>query len=112
MARYFAEIKDGIVQRVVVCESKEWLEERLGGEWVETFMNSKDKHYAGKGYTYHPDKTNFARPRPYPSWTLNEKLDWEPPVPEPEPTFAPDGRPEMYYWNEPELKWEKDVRTE
>lgn len=103
MARYFAEVKDDVVQRVIVCESKEWLEEKLGGEWVETFMDDKNKRYAGKGYTYHADKTNYAPPKPYPSWTQKEDLSWEAPKLMPEVDMLSGTRP---IWNEDTQDWE------
>ena len=37
MTRYWAEVDaSAIAQRVVLCDTREWLEQRLGGEWVET----------------------------------------------------------------------------
>jgi len=36
MPRYFAQVQDGIVQRVLVCDDPQWLTDRLGGTWVET----------------------------------------------------------------------------
>ena len=36
MPRYFAQIADGLVTRVIVANSKEWCESRLGGTWEET----------------------------------------------------------------------------
>ncbi len=36
MTRYFAQVQDGIVTRVLVCDDPDWLHDRLGGEWVET----------------------------------------------------------------------------
>lgn len=36
MNRYFAEIANGLVQRVIVAQSREWCESRLGGTWEET----------------------------------------------------------------------------
>lgn len=101
MAKYFAEIKDDIVQRVIVVDNKEWCEVRLGGKWVETFMGRTDKHYAGKGLKYHPDKDNFSSKKPYDSWLLNKDLSWEAPIPKPEllasETFVE--------WNEEAGRW-------
>ena len=53
MSRYFAEVKDGIVQRVLVCDSPEWLSERLGGTWVETadpYADAQEVNYCGPGW--------------------------------------------------------------
>ena len=103
--RYFAEIKDNIVQRVIVADSQEWCEKKLGGKWVETFMYNKDKNYAGKGYIYYPSKDNFSSPKPYKSWKLKEDCKWEAPKPMPEETLAIDGKRNI--WNEKILNWEK-----
>ena len=54
--------------------------------------------YAGVGYTYLTDEDVFVAPQPYPSWTLDENHDWQPPTPMPT-----DG--ERYSWNEEELEW-------
>ena len=99
IARYFAEIKDNIVQRVTVAETKEWCETRLGGQWVETSMSNSQKNYAGKGYIYYPDKDDFSQPQPYPSWKLDNDLEWLAPIEMPK-----DGK--IYKWNEDKLKWE------
>uniref|UniRef100_A0A6M3IYS7 Putative structural protein n=1 Tax=viral metagenome TaxID=1070528 RepID=A0A6M3IYS7_9ZZZZ len=93
--RYFAEIKNNIVLRVIVADSKEWCEKHLGGEWIETYMDKKN--YAGIGYTYDPVKDNFIAPKRYNSWILDNDCKWQPPV------LKPEG---PYEWNEKKLKWE------
>lgn len=105
---HFAEVIDGIVDRVIVADSKEWCEANLGGTWVQTSYNTfggvhKDggtpigKNFAGIGYTW--DGTGFAAPRPFPSWTLNaDSYLWEAPTPRPE-----DGK--IYSWDEETLSW-------
>lgn len=57
------------------------------------------KQYAGIGYTYDPDADVFIAPQTFPSWTLDENHDWQPPVPKPT-----DGL--MYIWNEESQDWE------
>ena len=54
------------------------------------------KQYAGIGFTYNPETDMFVAPKPFPSWTLDNNHDWQP------PTSKPDGD---YYWNEEELEW-------
>lgn len=104
---HYAEIKDGIVERVIVADSKEWCEANLGGEWVQTSYNTQGgehtlggtplhKNYAGIGYTW--DGIGFASPQPYPSWTLDTGTYlWTSPIPMPS-----DG---MYSWDEDSLSW-------
>ena len=53
-------------------------------------------NYAGIGYGW--DGTGFYSPQPYPSWTLDETYQWQPPVPYP----IDDKR---YTWNETLGAW-------
>ena len=57
------------------------------------------KQYAGIGFTYDPVADVFISPQPFPSWTLDENHDWQPPVPKPT-----DGL--IYFWNEESQDWE------
>lgn len=58
------------------------------------------KNYAGIGYTYDPVRDAFIPPKPYNSWTLNEKTClWESPVPYPNDNG-------IYIWNEEQQEWE------
>jgi hypothetical protein len=43
----------------------------------------------------------FIAPQPYPSWSLDENFDWQPPTPKPI-----EG---VWYWNEEELTWKEVV---
>jgi hypothetical protein len=56
------------------------------------------KQYAGIGYTYDPDADEFVAPQPFPSWTLDENNDWQPPILHPN-----DGQ--QYRWSEENLEW-------
>jgi hypothetical protein len=58
--------------------------------------NNIRKQYAGIGYTYDADADVFVAPQPYPSWTLDENNDWQPPTPKPEGNC---------YWQESTLEW-------
>jgi len=58
--------------------------------------NGYRKQYAGIGYTYDEVRDQFVALQPYPSWTLDENNDWQPPTPK------PDGD---YYWSEEDLVW-------
>ncbi len=96
--RYFAELKNDTVQRVIVIESAELAVSMFSGQWVETFIDSLGKNYAGPGFLYHHDKENFSSPSPFPSWILDDSLIWIPPIPYPD-----DGL--MYVWDEENRKW-------
>ena len=105
---HFAEIKNGVVERVIVADTKEWCENNLGGEWVQTSYNTfggehklggtpLHKNYAGIGFTF--DGVGFAAPQPFPSWTLNQQSYlWEAPTPMPTDN-------KLYTWNEEDLEW-------
>ena len=105
---HFAKVTDGIVEQVIVANTKEWCETNLGGTWVQTSYNTLGgvhtqggtplhKNYAGIGYTF--DGTGFSAPQPYASWTLDSATYlWQAPVAMPE-----DGL--FYTWNEDDLAW-------
>lgn len=107
---HFAQVKNGIVENIIVAETQEWCESNFGGEWLQTSYNTHGgvhdnggkplrKNYAGVGYSYNKELDAFIPPRPYPSWILNEETClWENPIPQPK-----DG---LYKWNEDKLNWE------
>jgi hypothetical protein len=59
------------------------------------------KQYAGIGYSYDEINDVFIAPQPYPSWSLDDNFDWQPPTPRPEGIG--------WYWNEEELTWKEVV---
>lgn len=113
---HFAQLDDNnVVTQVIVVANEELLFEGVENEtqgvifcrslfgndtkWVQTSYNGNiRKRYAGIGYTYDADKDAFIAPQPYPSWTLDENTDWQPPVAMPE-----DGK--AYAWFEPNQEW-------
>ena len=100
MERYFARVDKGMVVDIVVCDSQKWLEEKIGGKWVETFISSKDKNYATIGGEYIKEKENFAAKKPFDSWTLNDSCRWESPkeMPRDEKEYA---------WDEKSKDWKE-----
>lgn len=72
-----------------------------GGKWVQTSYNNNIRfRYAGIGFTYDESLDAFLRPKPYPSWILNQTTaDWEAPIPMPD-----DGN--SYFWNEDTQSWD------
>ena len=78
---HFAEIRDGIVQRVIVAE-QDFINSGAVGDsflWVQTsYNNNFRKQYAGIGYRYDKAADVFVAPQPYPSWTLDDNHDWVP----------------------------------
>tara|TARA_Y100000310_G_C20444132_1_gene697509 strand:+ start:487 stop:795 length:309 start_codon:yes stop_codon:yes gene_type:complete len=98
---HFAEIKDGVVQRVIVAE-QDFINSGLVGDtfnWVQTSYNNNFRNkFAGVGDTY--DKVNdvFIEPQPYPSWTLDSNYAWQPPIPRPGGNLR---------WNENTQTWDE-----
>ena len=109
MAHYAFLDADNIVTEVITGIDETELIEGLDTEtWYGNFRgqtckrtsynNNIRKQYAGIGYTYDADDDVFIAPQPFPSWTLDENHDWQPPTP-----YPSDGG--MYRWNEAELEW-------
>ena len=100
---HFAEIIDGVVQRVIVVHDNEeangaeFCHNLLGGEWLQCSYNNRiRKRFPSAGYAYNSTADVFITPQPYASWTLDSNHDWQPPTPK------PDGD---YSWNESQLEW-------
>lgn len=71
----------------------------LAGEWRQTSYNGKfRKQYCGPGFRYDAQADLFVAPQPYPSWTLDENHDWQPPTPRP-------SEPGPWIWDEATLTW-------
>lgn len=69
----------------------------LGANWIQTsYHGSFRKQYAGQDFTYDRGNDVFISPQPYPSWTLDENFDWQPPVARPIGNYA---------WDEATLAW-------
>jgi hypothetical protein len=65
-------------------EGYQWLIDNLGGTWIKTSYNNRiRKQFASIGYKYDVDADVFIALKPYPSWTLDNNFDWQPPVPKP-----------------------------
>ena len=114
---HFAELdENNIVTKVIVVHNNELLDdegqenEAKGVEfcnslfghtnWVQTsYNNNMRKQFAGVGYTYDSDKDVFVAPQPFPSWSLDDNSDWQPPTPMPEDD-------NLYSWNEETQNWD------
>jgi hypothetical protein len=79
-------------------DTETWYGNFRGQVCKRTSYNNKiRKQYAGIGYSYDPVNDVFIAPQPFPSWSLDENFDWQPPTPQP----AEKG----WYWNEETLSW-------
>ena len=109
MAHYAFLDDNNIVTEVIVgIDETEMIEGKNPEEWygefrqqkcVRTSYNGKIRfNYAGIGYSYDPIADAFIAPQPFPSWSLNDKKQWEAPIPMPiDDSF--------YIWNEVEGMW-------
>jgi hypothetical protein len=70
---HYAEIDSaGNVLRVIIADSQEWCESRLGGTWVQTSYTSSTRgNYAGIGYLYLAEHDLFVPPQPAYNYDLN-----------------------------------------
>lgn len=115
MINYFAQIDDGLVIDVIAvdesnCGDFQFPEsESIGqafiaslgidGEWLQTSVEGLfRKQYAGIGWAYSFEGDVFVTPQPYPSWSLDENYDWQPPI-----AYPADEK--GYSWDESNQVW-------
>jgi hypothetical protein len=117
---HFAQLdENNLVTNVIVVANEELMEDGVeseakgiafcqslfGGNWKQTSYNGNvRKNYAGIGYTYQADIDAFVPPKPFASWVLNDKAQWEAPV-----AMPTDGK--MYSWDEEQKQWEEVIST-
>ena len=63
-----------------------------------SYNNNIRKQYAGIGFTYDLVNDVFIAPKPYPSWSLDNDFNWQPPTP-----YPTDGKD--YVWAEYVQAW-------
>ena len=113
---HFAELDgNNIVLRVIVVANDDCLDQNgvenesigalfchklLDGRWIQTSYNGNIRgKYAGIGDIYDANADVFISPQPYPSWSLDENYDWQPPTPIPQDGIK-------YVWDEVNLVWQ------
>lgn len=127
---HFAKIENGVVQEILVVpdeqenRGQEFLANDcgLGGIWVQCSYNHNiRKKFPGIGNLFIEDNALYPRgafvhPAPFPSWTLDDDLEWQPPTPMPEGSWTdklpgilgpdhPDVEESPYRWDEESLSW-------
>jgi len=125
---HFAELdENNIVLRVIVVANNELLNEDgneieqkgidfcnslLGGNWIQTSYNRTFRNnFAGIGMFYDLEKDVFRSlnaPEGYPSFVLDNKGNWVPPIPYPSDAIINNEEPKeskSYYWDEETLSW-------
>jgi hypothetical protein len=79
-------------------DTETWYGNLVGQTCKRTSYNGNiRKRYAGVGFYYDAINDVFITPQPYPSWSLDDNFDWQPPTPRPEEGF--------WYWDEDSLSW-------
>ena len=87
---------DGVEQEQL---GKDFCQNLFGGTWVQTSYNKNfRKRYASIGGKYDLTDNVFLFPQPYPSWTLDDEYEWQPPTP-----YPSDGK--AYLWSEESRGW-------
>jgi hypothetical protein len=80
-------------------DTETWYSQFRGQVCKRTSYNNRiRKQYAGIGYTYDADADVFISEQPYPSWTLDNNYNWQPPTPRPEGKWS---------WDEENLMWQE-----
>lgn len=112
---HFAQVKNNVVQQVIVAEQYFINTLPDSSDWVQTSYNTKggvhydpntnepdggvslNYNYAGIGYNW--DGTGFYAPQPFPSWSLDKSTYlWVAPV-----EYPTDGK--YYTWDETTKTW-------
>ena len=131
---HYAEVLHGTVQRVVVVSNDVITvggveDEQRGvdhldailpttGAWVQTsYSGSFRYNFASIGSTYDSEVAAFIGLQPHPSWALDDRYEWMPPVPYPfdpknDPTAISTrmgvdgvGNPIAFDWDENTTSW-------
>lgn len=108
MAYYaFIDENNVVVDVIVGIDSTETIDGISPEQWYENFRGETcketsitgefRKQYAGIGYTYNAEKDIFVSPNLFPSWSLDENYDWQPPYPMPTEGVC--------FWDEESLSW-------
>ena len=116
MAHYAFLDENNLVTEVITGIDETELIEGLDTEtWYSNFRGQVCKrtsyngniraNYASLNYSYDPVADVFIAPQPYPSWSLDDNYDWQPPTPRPEGMG--------WHWDEATLTWvEIELPTE
>lgn len=85
------ELIDGLDTETYYAQGTEYKVKRT------SYNGNIRKNFAGIGYVYDEFHDAFIAPKPYPSWTLDNNYQWQPPI----------SRPEGFYWvwDEKTLNW-------
>lgn len=85
------ELIDGLDTEIYYAQGTDYTVKRT------SYNGNIRKQYAGIGFTYDAVADVFIAPQPFPSWSLDDNFDWQPPTPRPEGLD--------WVWNEEILSW-------
>jgi len=94
---------------VDVSYGKTFCNENYSGRWIDTCVLNivhdectleQCRKYARIGDTYDEAQDAFIPPQPYPSWTLNDHFEWEPPIAAPNVERSEVPADKSYEWDE------------
>lgn len=106
---HFARMDGNTVAQIIVVSNNDAPNESEGvafckslfgadTEWLQcSYSGAIRKQFPRVGCTYDSAANVFVLPQPYPSWTLDENHDWQPPV------ARPDG--DGWKWDEGSQSW-------
>ena len=108
MSQYAQINSDGIVLNIIEADKDHIDSLPDSSSYVQTFVDADAKvgtrfNYAAIGGKYDKSNDAFISPKPYPSWLMNSKYQWEPPVEKPSGDTP-------YAWFELAGKW-VDIST-
>lgn len=94
-------IENNRVDNVIVADSEE-IAMQVGN--TDRVLEETEDFVLGMDWRYVEDLDKWYKPTHlYPSWTLDENYDWQPPVEKPEGD---------YYWDEENQEWVEEVVSE
>jgi hypothetical protein len=104
---HFAKLdSNNIVENIIVAE-KDFINSGVVGDeflWVQTSYNGSFRgEFAEIGGTYDRDLNCFLRIKPFPSWILDDEMNWRAPIDRPDETILADN--EYYTWEETAGSW-------
>jgi len=91
----FAVMDENTVINIIIADSKEDAETLSNKQCIEIIDTFVDI-----GYVFNEERNVFIKPKPYPSYILNDNNIWEAPI------ANPTDETNVYSWNEEERIWE------
>ncbi len=95
--------EDNVVENIIVATPEFISTLNDGYTYIQTYPDangeaSKLFNLASKGGKFSATDNAFIGKSPFPSWTLDTKFQWQPPIP-----YPSDGK--SYDWDESKLDW-------